>query len=245
MEELIKENKLLKEENEKLRKLAYKYSCEHFIDMSLEDMKIVYEMNDKKIIEKDIYKLIKYFSENKKFEEFKLLFEYFDINLEISGYRPIHIICQYGTIEMLKYLVEKGADIESQTETNKCFYSDKKYRPIHMICKHGTFEMLEYIVNKGVDINAEATHGWQPLHNALQFMDLKSIIFLIEKNVNLNIRTYEYTIKINYIKGLLKYNNKISNEEKEKILNIINEKTRNTWTEWFNKIIGIKDKKIE
>ena len=144
------------------------------------------------------YYLNKYFFENYE-KIFKLPIEkqkeYIDNmdNLECDnfGLRPIHIICQYGTLEMLQYIVNKGVDLECQT--------NNKTRPIHYICKFGTFEMLQYIVNKGVDLECQTKEKWRPIHYICKFGTFEMLQYIVNKGVDLECQTKEKWRPIHFI----------------------------------------------
>ena len=39
-----------------------------------------------------------------------------DLEVAINeGWRPIHLICRYSTLEMIRYIIEKGVDLEVKT----------------------------------------------------------------------------------------------------------------------------------
>jgi len=61
--------------------------------------------------------------------------------------------------DIIKYIVDKGADIESVT--------GKGNRPIHFICRDDrnlSIDTLKFIVDIGMDINAKDEFGLTPLH---------------------------------------------------------------------------------
>jgi ankyrin repeat protein len=51
-------------------------------------------------------------SGNQILEFGRLVEEGFDINSDISGSRPVHEICRYGYEEFLRFLIEKGANLD-------------------------------------------------------------------------------------------------------------------------------------
>jgi hypothetical protein len=94
-------------------------------------------------------------------------------------WRPIHFICKYSTPEMIKYIIDKGVDLECETIC--------KMRPIHFICKYSTPEMIKYIIDKGVDLECETLRDkWRPIHFICKYSTLKMIKYIIDKDVNLD-----------------------------------------------------------
>lgn len=85
----------------------------------------------------------------------------------------IYYACELKKYDMVKYLVEKGANIERT-----------KYLPslIHLVVND--FEMLKYFVDKGADIHSLDFKGRTVLVNACIFSNFETIKYLIEKGVN-------------------------------------------------------------
>jgi len=57
-----------------------------------------------------------------------------------SKWRPIHFLCQYGTPETIKYLIDKGVNLKCETYN--------KTKPIYLICRFSTPDMLKYMCVK-------------------------------------------------------------------------------------------------
>ena len=61
-----------------------------------------------------------------------------------SDWHLIHFICRCSTPEMIKYIIDKGGDLECSTTSG--------WRPLHFICNYSTPEMIKYIIDKGVNL---------------------------------------------------------------------------------------------
>lgn len=60
-----------------------------------------------------------------------------------------------GHLEMVKYLVEKGADVNAKAE----FCRDTA---LHSAAAGGNLEMVKYLVEHGADVNAKDDDGRTP-----------------------------------------------------------------------------------
>lgn len=79
-----------------------------------------------------------------------------NINLIFTNGALIHLICRYSKPNIIKHIIDKGSDLETNTSIG--------WRPIHFICKYSTSEMIKYIIDKGVNLEVESTTGVQPIH---------------------------------------------------------------------------------
>jgi ankyrin repeat protein len=70
-------------------------------------------------------------------------------------YCPIHAACGFGNIEVLRALVEKGADLEIRMSDGKT--------PLILASNYGHQEIAEYLIQHGADINAIDNDGNTPL----------------------------------------------------------------------------------
>ena len=81
---------------------------------------------------------------------YKYYIEKYQIDVERNydgNYKHIHIACDIGSVEIVKFLIEKGVDLESMTQM-----CDK---PIHLACKNGTLDIIKLLVEQGVDLESD------------------------------------------------------------------------------------------
>lgn len=127
--------------------------------------------------------LIRYLVESNNVKLLDYFVNKYHLGLELQdkGRRPIHFAClNNGTEEMIKYLVNKGVDLEAE--------DNLMTKPIHLACVYGTIEMVEILVNKGVDLEAQDDLGLNAIHFACRHGTQKMIDFLVSKGANLESR---------------------------------------------------------
>lgn len=70
----------------------------------------------------------------------------------------LHEAAKYGDLEVVEYLVEKGANVNEK--------DDDGYTPLHVAAKKGYLEIVEYLVEKGAKINEKDKSAKTPLQLA-------------------------------------------------------------------------------
>ena len=63
---------------------------------------------------------------------------------------------QVGHLPIVKYLIEKGANIEAKDEYQKT--------PLHMASNYGKTDVVKYLVSKGANKNAKDKYGNTPYY---------------------------------------------------------------------------------
>ncbi|XP_014777230.1 myotrophin [Octopus bimaculoides] len=74
-----------------------------------------------------------------------------DVNAEISGRCPIHYAADYGQIEIIKYLVTKGADLNRLDKHGICALLAATWE--------GHAECVKYLISQGADKQIKAPDG--------------------------------------------------------------------------------------
>ncbi|KAG8179340.1 hypothetical protein JTE90_007613 [Oedothorax gibbosus] len=117
-----------------------------------------------------------------------------DINAKDArvGKTPIHIAAEHGYIDVINYLIENGANVESYDERGRTplYYSvmmdqyeafknlidkgadinikNNHFKTLlHVSGFNNNKEIIEYLVKAGLEINAKDENGWTPLHIAV------------------------------------------------------------------------------
>ena len=88
-----------------------------------------------------------------------------------DGYMPIHRACHNDNVELVKLLIDSGADVEAKT--------DEGWRAIHCASYWGNINVVGFLIKYGVNINA-LTHGNNScLHLAVQRYERKLLELLV------------------------------------------------------------------
>lgn len=134
-------------------------------------------------------------------EMFKVLVENgFDLESRIKGweedypagydYTPLMIAAAINDYDMVKFLVEKGADVNAKTH----FEYSSVVTPLLLSLDYEHIEsrydenssVAEYLINNGADINVTNEDGETPLMYASKVHNIKVIELLIQKGADVN-----------------------------------------------------------
>ena len=85
------------------------------------------------------------------------------INVDDSYSYPIIRATVKGYLDIVKYLVENGADI------NLC--GDDKYTALHYACLYNYYEIVQYLVEHGADMYIKNIYGKRPIDIAIKKND--------------------------------------------------------------------------
>ncbi len=107
----------------------------------------------------------------------------------ISGMYPIHIICRYGSEDIIKYIVEKGVNLNR--------FTTYKYSPMYYICRQHNYDMVKYFVNKSVNLNALDNGNRNALHTACKYNKYNVIKHLVDSNANFMIKNNSGNLPVN------------------------------------------------
>ena len=96
-----------------------------------------------------------------------------------DGDFPLFIAVKNGYGEIVKYLVDHGADVNKEDKSKKT--------PLLVAAKKGHKEIIEYLVDHGVNVNKEDKNGNTPLIYAIDRGHIDIAKYLIEKGSNIDI----------------------------------------------------------
>jgi ankyrin repeat protein/CII-binding regulator of phage lambda lysogenization HflD len=97
----------------------------------------------------------------------------------------LHKACEKGNLEAVKYLVEKGVNVNMENE--------ERLTPLYYACQKGDLELVRYLVERGVNIQAKSKYGETPLYGACWRDNLELIKYLVEKGANIQAKSYGET----------------------------------------------------
>ncbi|WP_353283954.1 ankyrin repeat domain-containing protein [Wolbachia endosymbiont (group A) of Lypha dubia] len=118
---------------------------------------------------------------NKNIIEFLLSKEVGVNDTDKQGYTPLHYAAWRDRLEVAKFLIEKGADI------NAADTSTAGKKPMHVAAENNSESVIEFLLEKGVSVDEADKNGWTPLHYAARFGQLEVAKFLIEKGADINV----------------------------------------------------------
>lgn len=103
--------------------------------------------------------------------------------------QPIHYLCRYSTPEMIKYIIDKGVNLECEV--------DGGIRPIHYLCRFSTPEMIKYIIDQGVNLECETKDKIRPIFLICKFSTPEMLRYIIEKGADMEKNFFD--LKIIYL----------------------------------------------
>nr|WP_246198629.1 ankyrin repeat domain-containing protein [Wolbachia endosymbiont of Ctenocephalides felis wCfeJ] len=117
---------------------------------------------------------------NKNIIEFLLSKEVGVNDTDKQGYTPLHYAAWRGRLEVARFLIEKGSDI------NAADTSTAGKKPTHVAAENNSESVIEFLLEKGVSVDEADKNGWTPLHYAARFGQPEVAKFLIEKGADIN-----------------------------------------------------------
>ena len=87
-----------------------------------------------------------------------------------------------GHFEIVKYLVEKGADKEAKV-------SWRNQTPLHLAAEDGHFKIVKYLVENQADKESKDYWNQTPLHLATRNGHFEIVKYLVEKGANIQAKT--------------------------------------------------------
>ncbi|KAL8187110.1 UNVERIFIED_CONTAM: hypothetical protein K2H54_033561 [Gekko kuhli] len=95
----------------------------------------------------------------------------------------IHWACRGGSLEVLKYLLNKGINRNARDKLLST--------PLHVAVRTGQYDCGEHLIACEADLNAKDREGDTPMHDAVRLNRYKMIRLLIMYGANLNVKNTE------------------------------------------------------
>jgi ankyrin repeat protein len=94
------------------------------------------------------------------------------------GYILLHIFACNGKREIVKFLAEKGFDINAESNSGSS--------SLHIAVYNGYIDIVKYLLEKGADVNDK--YGRTPIHMSIYTDQPEIIACLTESGVNVNVK---------------------------------------------------------
>lgn len=95
-----------------------------------------------------------------------------------DGFTPLHFAAFFGTREVARLLLERGADPDAVAR------NPMMVRPLHSAAAAGRTEIVELLLARAADVNARQQGGWTTLHAAAANGNAPMVRSLLQKGAN-------------------------------------------------------------
>jgi ankyrin repeat protein len=93
------------------------------------------------------------------------------------GFSPIHFAANFNQLEILKLLIENGADVSEQGPNDR--------QPIHWAAATKSIDALKWLHKTGADLNCKDATNKTPLYLAVTRQQKENINYLLSQKVNI------------------------------------------------------------
>ena len=95
------------------------------------------------------------------------------------GLTVLHRAAWKGHTDVVRYLVEQGADVNAKTDDGDTV--------LGVAAWEGQTDVVRYLVEQGADVNAKTDKGgWTALHGAAEYGHLAVVRYLVEQGADVN-----------------------------------------------------------
>ena len=109
--------------------------------------------------------------------------EYGPDHADENGSSFLHFAVQGGHIHIVKFLLDKGADIEKKTRTGSI--------ALHRASREGQIELVKLLLDKGANINAQNKDEESSLHIAVFYKRYEVVDLLLERGADKTLKNFE------------------------------------------------------
>ncbi|MBB6273910.1 ankyrin repeat protein [Pedobacter cryoconitis] len=92
---------------------------------------------------------------------------------------PLQLVCKNGNLNIVKLLIEAGADKEVKDVARQS--------PLSIAVSNGHYDIIDYLIEIGADIYSKGPDNLQPIHFASVYGSRKIIELLLLKGVDVNL----------------------------------------------------------
>ncbi|TFA99048.1 Ankyrin repeat domain-containing protein 50 [Trichoderma ghanense] len=98
------------------------------------------------------------------------------------GWTPITLAASYGHTNVIRVLVDNGADIRTPTRSG--------WSPINVACSHGSIDVAKLLLEGyGASMESDEENGWSPLRSASVFGHANILCYLIRRGADISERS--------------------------------------------------------
>ncbi|XP_065208838.1 uncharacterized protein LOC135837476 [Planococcus citri] len=97
----------------------------------------------------------------------------------LGGYTLLHIAARNGSLEVVEYLLQKGANVNAKHDSNEI--------PLFEAARNGHLEVVKLLILKGSQVNTRVLNGSAPLHMAAVNGHKEVVEVLLTNGADLNI----------------------------------------------------------
>lgn len=99
---------------------------------------------------------------------------------EEHGRSAVHFASKAGSVEVLKVLMEYGANLNSRAKSESL--------PLHYSSNMGHIEVTRFLLEKGADVDSRNQYGRTPLQYAANFKHTEVVALLLDYGADINAR---------------------------------------------------------
>lgn len=99
-----------------------------------------------------------------------------------DGFTALGLASYLGHKDIVEYLIEKGADINSASKNSM------KVMPLHSAVATNKVDIVELLLKNGAKVNAKQDSGWTPLHEAAMNGQLEMVQLLIRYGADITLK---------------------------------------------------------
>jgi ankyrin repeat protein len=93
----------------------------------------------------------------------------------ITGQVVFHLVCQHGTVELVKILLDQGASVTLESPQGR--------NALHCACHAGKLEIIRWLKKIGSSLDKFSSEGLAPFHYACRSGNLSTVRWLIDRGV--------------------------------------------------------------